>query len=184
MNKIKQILSDAKIRPFINIGLFITITISIHFLYRYWARMDYAPINQQMHSLHLWFADMVYRQSAWLIQHLLGMDIKLIGNTMYWPNQQWIAITEGCSGVKQIIQFALLMLIFPGPWRKKLWYIPMGMLIIYLVNIFRILVLAEVLVHAPTYWHFTHDNIVRPFFYVVIFALWVWWTEKLQTTEK
>ena len=30
----------------------------------------------------------------------------------------------------------------------------------------------------PDHWHFTHDWILRPFFYVVIFLLWVWWVEK------
>ncbi len=183
MNTFKAYINDLKYRPFINVGLFVIITLGIHFLYRYWAGLNYPPIGNQMNALHAYFADMVYRQSAWLVQHVLGMDIKLLDNTMYWPNGGYITVNEGCSGVKQIIQFVLLMLFFPGPIRKKLWYIPMGMLIIYMVNIFRILVLAEVLVHAPDYWQFTHDSIVRPFFYVVIFALWVFWVEKMQTKK-
>jgi len=79
-----------------------------------------------------------------------------------------------------MIQFALLMAIFPGPWRHKLWYIPLGIFIVHLTNLFRIIGLAVVLVTVPDYWDFSHDNIFRPLFYVVIFGLWVYWVEKLK----
>lgn len=186
MGKPKTIFQDPKYRSIVNVGLFVLITLIIHYTYRYWANtLDYFPISNTMHNLHQWFAEVVFRQSAWGVQHILAMDIHLLDNTMIWPqNIGAITINEGCSGVKQILQFALLMLCFPGPWRKKIWYIPMGMFIIHLVNLFRILVLAEVLELAPDYWHFTHDNIMRPVFYVFIFALWVFWVEKMQVKKE
>ncbi len=181
MDTIKDIFKNPKYRPLVNIGLFIFITLAIHVSYRFWVRLDYYPISNVMHNLHSYFSDIVFRQSSWLIQHVLGMDIKLLDNTMYWPdNTGYMTVNESCSGVKQMIQFALLMLVFPGPMRKKAWYIPMGMFIMYVVNVIRLLILAEVLVYLPDYWQFTHDSVVRPMFYVVIFALWVYWTERMQ----
>jgi exosortase/archaeosortase family protein len=82
-----------------------------------------------------------------------------------------------------MIQFVLLFLIFPGPWRKKLWFIPLGLLIVHLTNLFRIAGLSVVTVTVPEYWDFSHDYLFRPFFYVVIFLLWVWWVEKLSVTN-
>lgn len=78
------------------------------------------------------------------------------------------------------------MTFFPGPWKHKLWFIPLGLIIIHLVNVFRISGLAYYLKYTPPqeYWEFSHDYIYRPFFYVVMFALWIWWVEKILPKKK
>ncbi len=177
-SRLYKMLQAYKLHPLLDVFLFITLTLIIHFSYRYWATLNYFPLKGLMYVLHDFFANQLFNQSAWFIQHVLGMDITIIKHTMYWPNHGYIAISHGCSGLKQILQISLLLMIFPGPWKHKLWYIPMGIIFIHLTNIFRIVGLAEVLVHFPDYWHFSHDNLFRPFFYVVIFTLWVIWVEK------
>jgi exosortase/archaeosortase family protein len=76
------------------------------------------------------------------------------------------------------------MVLFPGPWKKKLWYIPIGLIVIHLTNIFRIIALSVIVMEWPQYWTFSHDWILRPFFYVVIFIMWVIWVEKFRTKPK
>jgi exosortase/archaeosortase family protein len=49
---------------------------------------------------------------------------------------------------------------------------------IHFVNILRVLGMVAVTIHLPEHWDFMHDYIMRPFFYVVMFGLWVWWNEK------
>lgn len=188
MNKLYSYLYKAlkpyKLHPLLDVFLFITLTLVIHFTYRYWATLNYIPLEPLMTYLHDFLANQVFHQSAWFIQKVLGMDITTINQTMYWPNQGFIAINHGCSGLKQILQISLLMMIFPGPWKHKLWYIPMGMILIHLTNLFRIIGLAEVLVHFPDYWKFSHDYLFRPFFYVIIFTLWVIWVERFMKKQK
>ncbi|MCD6178426.1 MAG: archaeosortase/exosortase family protein [Bacteroidales bacterium] len=179
-----KLLKPYKLHPLLDVILFVALTLIIHFSYRYWATIQYFPLETVMNKLHDYLSDRVFNQSAWFIQHILGMDVTTIGRTMYWPNQGYIGINHGCSGLKQILQISLLLLIFPGPWKHKLWYIPMGMIIIHLTNLFRIIGLAEVLVYLPDYWKFSHDNLFRPFFYVVIFTLWVIWVEKFMKKQK
>lgn len=174
------IVEEKKLGPMVDVGIFILITLVIHFSYRYWATQAYFPITDLMNSMHDYLANRVFVESSWFIQNVLGMEITTIDRTMYWGNTGYIAITYGCSGLKQILQFALLMMLFPGPWKHKLWYIPMGMFIVHLTNLFRIIGLAEVLVIIPDYWKFSHDYLFRPFFYVVIFSLWVIWVEKFK----
>jgi len=41
-----------------------------------------------------------------------------------------------------------------------------------------------VTMNIAEYWDFVHDWIVRPFFYVVMFMLWVWWNEKYHLNGK
>lgn len=171
---------EKKLRPMVDVAIFILITLVIHYSYRFWATTGYYPIHDFMDRLHDFLAHRVFVESSWFVQNILGMEITTIDRTMYWGNTGYIAITHGCSGLKQILQFALLMMIFPGPWKQKLWYIPLGAFIVHLTNLFRIIGLAEVLVIIPDYWKFSHDYIFRPFFYVVIFSLWVIWVEKFK----
>lgn len=179
-SQFKATLKNKKLEPIIDVALFILVTLIIHFSYRFWVTQGYFPIKELVWTIHDHLSQRVFVESSWFLQHVLGMDITLADRTMYWSNQGYIAINHGCSGLKQMIQFALLMMVFPGPWKHKLWYIPMGILIVHLTNLFRIIGLGVVLVTVPDYWDFSHDYIFRPFFYVVIFSLWVFWVEKLK----
>jgi exosortase/archaeosortase family protein len=160
--------------------LFALITLVIHYSYRYWVTKDYWPISSAMHIAHDKMSDIVYSQSTWFVDHILPISFTKGENRMMcFDNGGFIGINDGCSGLKQILQFVLLFLVFPGPWKKKLWFIPLGIVIVHLTNLFRIIGLSVVTVTIPEYWDFSHDYLFRPFFYVVIFALWLWWVEKL-----
>jgi exosortase/archaeosortase family protein len=180
-SQFKAFVKEKKLEPIVDVTIFITLTLVIHYSYRYWANtLHYAPIKDTMRLMHDHLAQRVFVESSWFIQNILGMEITTVKRTMYWGNEGYIAINHGCSGLKQILQFALLMLVFPGPWKHKLWFIPLGIFIVHLTNLFRIIGLAIVLVTVPDYWDFSHDYIFRPFFYVVIFSLWVYWVEKIK----
>lgn len=160
--------------------IFAVITMTIHYSYRYWAHRGYWPVPAAMHSIHDKMSDIVFNQSTWFVEHVLPIPITKGENRLIsFENGGFIGINESCSGVKPMIQFVLLFLIFPGPWKKKLWFIPMGLIIVHITNLFRIIGLSVVTVTIPQYWDFSHDYLFRPFFYVVIFLLWVWWAEKL-----
>jgi exosortase/archaeosortase family protein len=167
-----------------DVVIFMVITLVIHFAYRYWAgKADYWPVENTMWNAHENMAKLVFNQSAWLIDHVLNIPFKTTDRTFYFENNGFITINQSCSGLKPMLQFILLMLIFPGPWKHKAWFIPMGVIIVHLTNLFRISGLAVVTIKIPEYWGFAHDNIFRPFFYVVIFLLWVWWAERFRVTS-
>jgi exosortase/archaeosortase family protein len=199
--KVPQVFSDTKLKAqefirrhrldvFTDVIMFIIITLVIHYSYRYWAnQLDYAPVKQQVYDLEGEMAELVYYPSVWFVKNVLRIEITTVDQikTMYFSNNGYIAVNRSCSGFKQILQFVLLMLVFPGPWKRKLWFIPLGVFVVYLTNIFRITGLSVVIIVWPQYWDFSHDYLFRPFFYVVIFMLWVWWVEKLSkpsTTKK
>jgi len=167
---------------FKDVVLFIIITLLIHYSFRFWANTaSYWPLSREVSYLEQKMADLVYYPSAWFVEHVLGIEITAVhqNKTMYFANNGYIAVNRSCSGFKQILQFALLMLFFPGPLKRKLWFIPFGMLIVHLTNLFRIIGLSVVVITLPEYWNFSHDYLFRPFFYVIIFMLWVWWVERL-----
>jgi len=183
-NSVKQFIRKHKIEVLKDVALFIMITLAIHLVWRFWQlRFDYAPIHDFMYDLMGIMSAEVYRESAWLISGMI--DIVKVDETMYmyFPNDAIMFVNNGCSGLKQMLQFTLLMLIFPGPWKKKLWFIPLGILIMHLTNLFRMVGLAVVMNNWPWQWHFSHDYIFRPLFYIVIFMLWVWWVERIRSRK-
>jgi exosortase/archaeosortase family protein len=172
---------------FTDVLLFIIITLVIHYSFRYWAnQLDYAPVKAQIYNLEGRMADMVYYQSKWFVVNVLRIEITAVDQikTMYFTNNGYIAVNRSCSGFKQILQFALLLMVFPGLWKRKLWFIPLGVVVVHLINLFRIIGLSVVVITIPQHWDFSHDYVFRPIFYIVIFMMWVWWVEKIGISSK
>jgi exosortase/archaeosortase family protein len=168
---------------FKDVGIFMIITLSFHFFFR--------AIAQDLYKLTVWqhatffIQNLLFDNSVWIIRNVLHLDIVADNLKMTFVyNNGFITINESCSGLKIFFQFIVLMVLFPGPWKHKLWYIPAGLVILHLTNIIRIVGLAQITVSIPQYWHFSHDFIFRPLFYVVIFTMWVIWVENFYKKDK
>jgi exosortase/archaeosortase family protein len=168
---------------FKDVTLFIIITLGFHFFFR--------AIAISLYKVEVWkqatyfLQDLLFKNSTYLIKHILGLQFVTDGFRMtFLANHGYIAINESCSGLKIFLQFIVLMVLFPGPWKHKLWYIPAGLVMIHLTNIFRIVGLAQVTISFPRYWEFSHDYFFRPLFYVVIFTMWVIWVEYFYTKKE
>ncbi|MCX6266910.1 MAG: archaeosortase/exosortase family protein [Bacteroidetes bacterium] len=180
LGRIKMFFTDSRYRQFREVFWFAVITLAIHYSYRFWAnRLDFWPIEAWMNGLHHEMTRWVFYQSLWVDQHILRLSVRVTDLTMFFDNGWWITINGSCAGDKQLLQFILLLLIYPGNWKHKLWYIPLGTLIIHFTNIFRIAMLSLVSLYKPEWWHFAHDVVLRGMFYVVILILWIIWTERI-----
>lgn len=90
-----------------------------------------------------------------------------------------LRIIWGCTGIKQSFIWLCLMLTAKGIQKRKLWYIPLGWLCIYLFNILRIVFVALVIKDHPDLFELLHTYIFKYLFYFMLFMLWVWWTESV-----
>lgn len=93
-------------------------------------------------------------------------------------------IIWGCTGIKQLYIFITIMLLYKGPLMKKLWYIPLGCLILQAYNIIRIGALAFLTKEHPERFDFLHEGLFRYIYYGLIFLLWVIWEEKISSNTK
>ncbi len=160
-----------------DIVLFAVITYTFHVLW--WDFASFIKSFAIVYNTADWLARQVYLSSLWINRNILGISISTEEpNLMRFSNGGFVAVVESCSGLKQFYQILVLFLLFPGPWKHKLWFIPMSILIMHFVNIMRIVILSVMAIWKPEYWDFVHAWILRPGFYVVIFLLWVWWVEK------
>ena len=177
--KFRKLLKEKRLRPVTDALLAAVITYGFHLLYRQFS----AEINSVgiIRDATTWLTDVVYQQSLWLNRNIIGLEITTApGNTMIFSNNTSMYINGSCSGLKLIFQVTILFLLFPGPWKHKLWFIPLGWVLMHLSNLFRMVALSLVSLWNVEYWDFSHDWVLRPFFYLVIFTMWVWWVEKFR----
>ena len=167
-----------KLQPIVDVAIFAIITVFFHYIW--WHGLKGFLLNfAGFREMEAFLAHQVFLPSSWVVEHILNYNITTHDNTLFFGNTGYVAVEGSCSGLKQFYQWTVLMILFPGPWKKKLWFIPMGILVIHFVNIFRIITLSVVVVHWPQNWDFIHEWILRPFFYVVIFSMWVIWVERV-----
>jgi exosortase/archaeosortase family protein len=123
------------------------------------------------------------RVDLWLSEHIvslggsmlagLGFDVYAQGRIIGLAGTNMLEIIDGCNGIEVIGLFAGFVLAYPGRSLNRLIFIPAGILVLYLTNVVRILVLAITQLHAPGIFT-THDS-TTAIFYVVVFLMWVVW---------
>lgn len=181
---IKEYCRNPKNRSTVNVGLFILLIISFHFIYLGWQALGYWPIGKWIAQLMLWSVNMVYSQSCWVLEHIFRIDITTISDmrSIGTPNSAggWalVTIAPECASLKQWLHWLFLMFLFPGPWKHKVWYIPIGLVIIEWTNVVRICGVLMMQIPWPNSFHLAHDYIFKIFFYLVIFLMWMIWVEK------
>ena len=87
-----------------------------------------------------------------------------------------VQIGAPCDGVALFALFAIFILAFPGPFLRKLWFIPAGIVLLHVANIGRVVVLARIQATAPEWLEFNHDYTFTVLVYGLVFALWYLWT--------
>ena len=166
---------------FREVFIFIFLITAFHLLWRVWANVFFYRVfgYEFLGPVFAFLTGTLRESSAWVCNHILHIKTEISGAMLVHNYYHRIGVTAGCSGLKQYYQFFFLMALYPGPWVKKTWFIPLGIILIFLVNIFRIVVLFIVIIYNAELFSLVHDWVLRPMFFVVMFLLWVWWIEKL-----
>lgn len=167
--------------PFLwEIGLFLLITIVFHNLWWYFAS-EIKSFNVILQCSDI-LAHLVHQASFWVVENVFRLLINEEGiHTIHFSNGKALVVAESCSGLKQFFQVGVLFLVYPGTWIHKLWYIPLSFIVIHLTNILRVVALSLWMAYDIPFWDFAHDWLMRPSYYVVIFALWYFWNNRYNT---
>lgn len=92
--------------------------------------------------------------------------------------QPSVLVGNPCNGLLLYALFAGFVAAFPGPGLHKLWFVPLGVIVVYTLNVLRVVLLA--LNHV--YWHptvdFNHHYTFTFAVYGAIGALWVLWARR------
>ncbi len=92
-------------------------------------------------------------------------------------NGVWIG--GACNGLTLLFLFSVFIIAYPGVIKQKLWFIPLGILIVHFSNLFRIMSLALIALHYPSYLAFNHTYTFTFIVYSIVFGLWMLWVNKI-----
>ena len=77
-----------------------------------------------------------------------------------------------------IVLFAGFIIAYPGPWKVKLFYVPIGVFLIYLLNVLRIMALGLNSFHSRHTLEFNHKYTFAFVVYACIFGFWMLWIKR------
>ena len=95
----------------------------------------------------------------------------------YLNDQHIVSIVEGCSSISIIILFLSFIIAFSGSIKNTIFFGMFGMVTIYLVNLFRILLLAILYQKYPQHEFLLHSLLFPLVVYGYIFLLWIIWVK-------
>ncbi|HEA30933.1 MAG TPA: exosortase family protein XrtF [Leeuwenhoekiella sp.] len=138
----------------------------------------------QLSDGQIYYPDYITHQVAaqckWLL-NMLGYNAQIIPHPdeaamKLMLNDRFLArVVEGCNSLSIIILFWAFVLSFFNGWKKTLFFIFIGSIGIYVINIFRIAFLVVAISEYPQYTSFLHSIIFPAIIYGFVFVLWIYW---------
>ena len=113
------------------------------------------------------------------IAHSDEASMKLIINNKYVAR-----VIEGCNSVSVIILFVSFMIAFAGRFKRTFLYTLSGVVLIYAVNLSRIVILSIGLYHYPWRRDILHTVIFPMIIYGMVFILWMFWVNRFTKINK
>lgn len=113
---------------------------------------------------------------AWLLR-VFGFTASAVpGSTLLlMDGLPAVVVGPPCDGLVIYALFAGFIVAFPGPWRPKLWFVPLGIVLLYLLNIVRVGALALNHHYAHKSVDFNHHYTFTFVVYACICLLWMQW---------
>lgn len=99
---------------------------------------------------------------------------------LYVNSKHVARIIEGCNAISIIILFMAFIVAFYEGIKKTLLFLLAGTVLIYAMNIFRIVILAIALYEYPQHKEILHGIVFPGLIYGMVFFLWMIWVRTLK----
>lgn len=135
-----------------------------------------------------YFTNLVSKQSE-AIMISMGYDTQMVPHPdepsiKIILNNKYIArVIEGCNSISVIILFISFVIAFAGNFKNTFLFIFAGSVIIYIVNLLRIVILSIGLYHYPWRSEEMHTVIFPLIIYGMVFLLWMLWINRYSTLK-
>ncbi|GEM_PF-3240024 len=160
--------------------LFLISLVSVLYIFfNLWESYYYWPITGIANCFTDWSINTTFNNCSSVLS-ILGINYYEEIPTFYIKAADqttgFMTIAPSCTPIRAWFYWIVLMLFLPGR-KHKSWYIPLGLMLIYLVNIIRIALLGLVLTYNHTSYNAFH-SLFETLVFATIFLLWVIWIEK------
>ncbi len=130
-----------------------------------------------------YFTNLVAKQSRSLLE-TLGYEAQIMphpneASMKLIINNKFVArIIEGCNSISPIILFVSFIVAFAGRFKTTLFYLLFGSVMIYAVNLIRVVILTIGLYNYPWRRELLHSVIFPLIIYGLVFLLWMFWVNR------
>jgi exosortase/archaeosortase family protein len=120
------------------------------------------------------------------ILRLVGFSSSVDGAVVNIDAHNGIWIAEHCMAIPAMVIFSFSLLLFRGRWADKAWFIPLGILFIFFLNLFRLVSLSILMTKVPeTTYQLYHRYVFFGITYGAILLMVVWWMDRvMKDTEE
>jgi len=127
----------------------------------------------------------VIRDTSVTIIDWLGYDVINSYRSVCIIGSYGVIIGNHCLGFGLMFAFSTLIAAYPGPIKLKLWFIPLGSILILCVNIARTVLLTILNFKNEVLSSIDQHELFNYIIYILIFFLWIVWTKLVEThTDK
>jgi exosortase family protein XrtF len=136
-----------------------------------------------------YFTNLVARQSETLFE-VLGYNAEVVKHAneasmkIIIENKFVARVVEGCNSISVIILFVSFIIAFADTFKSTVLYILAGSVLIYIVNLIRIVILSIGLYHYPWRRDILHTIIFPLIIYGMVFLLWMLWVRRYAKIHK
>lgn len=137
------------------------------------------PLTNLVGEHSVWLLNQTSRSNEYLAKEMLHVtnfegEIQVAPVSRIDKNgKKLLHIADVCNGLELFVLYVGFILAMPAPWARKLLFIPLGMVIIHVVNILRCAGLCVLITSWKEHFDLAHHYIFKMVIYGVIFALWV-----------
>jgi exosortase family protein XrtF len=110
---------------------------------------------------------------------LQDRDVQVLG--IDGSNGLWIG--SNCNAINLFVLFSVFIIAYPGQQKPKLWFIPVGIIAIHVLNLVRVIALVLIAYHSPQSLNFNHTYTFTFIIYSFIFLLWIVWVNKFSSKK-
>jgi len=156
-------------------SLYFVLYLLYQFVVKKYTYYDQQFIGQIIHS-----ADLVLHFFGYqTFKSIQAIDFQVVG--VDGSNGVWIG--SNCNAIKLFGLFSVFIVAYPGSIKNKLWFIPLGIILIHFLNILRVAALAIIAKSFPQYLDFNHTYTFTLIVYGFIFLLWMIWVNRFSTQQ-
>ncbi|MFC2186656.1 hypothetical protein [Peijinzhouia sedimentorum] len=112
-----------------------------------------------------------------------GVESYPVQTVLYFNDIPLSGIGDPCNGLEVFVLYLGFIIAFPSSWLRKAFFIPAGIVIIYVANIARFVGLIWLQWYKPGMLEFAHDYLYKGVIYLMIFLIWVVFTRNLKLDE-
>lgn len=170
------------IEPYSGIIYFVVLLMLSHFFWKFTVLGDETETIVTFFGMNIsapfnLMADHVAKVTTRMLE-IMGYSISLSAdNVVRHDNNVAVHVVWACTGLKQAYIFVCIIAFYRGTLKNKLWFIPLGLLVVYLFNIFRIVAITALIKENPEWFYILHEHVFKYLFYVIIFGMWIFWEE-------